>query len=103
MDRSGGIREECVQCKEARLNPEGYRIIRQRFRQNYTWTTVLRKIGIRRKSLGRFAIFQRRDGDDSERRNRCYMWRAVKGLNSHVAGRIYRNYLDLGLEAVVGI
>ena len=31
------------------------------------------------------------------------MWRAVKGLNSHVVGRIYRNYLDLGLEAVVGI
>ena len=31
------------------------------------------------------------------------MWRAVKGLNSHVAGRIYKNYLDLGLEAVVGI
>lgn len=47
--------------------------------------------------------FQRRDGDDSERRNRCYMWRAVKGLNSHVAGRIYRNYLDLGLEAVVNL
>ena len=30
------------------------------------------------------------------------MWRAVKGLNSYVAGRIYWNYLDLGLEAVEG-
>ena len=74
----------------------GDHIIRQRFQQNYTWTTVLTKIGIKKKSLGRFAIFRGRVGDNSGRRNRCYMWRAVKGLNSYVAGRILLELFGFG-------
>lgn len=56
-----------------------------------------------RKSLGRCAIFQRRDGDDSERRKQVLHVESSEGTESHVAYVERENYLDLGLEAVVGI
>lgn len=86
------------QCKEARFNPEGYRIIRQKISAKLYMDHSLKKDWDKEETLGRFAIFQRRDGDDSlKEENRCYM-ESRRDWNSHV-----KQVESIGINGIWGL